>query len=74
MEAMACHDYDGIEVSPLGHPEAGYLALRAGERVEVLGAKEKGHARNRAPEYVFGALLGNKNGQGWFPAGCVQVL
>ena len=51
--AIACMYYDGNEVSQTGQIQYGYLAVEAGNSLELLCASQPGHAANRFADYVY---------------------
>ena len=65
-DAVASRDYDGIERDPNYREEKGYLALRKGQRIEVLSEAHPGHEANRFGDYVYGRVAGSEE-RGWVP-------
>ena len=69
LPGMACrglHSYAGLEhAEGCGGLEGGYLAVKAGDVVHIVGGEEGGHAGNTFETYIFGECQGNR---GWCPS------
>jgi len=75
---IATDSYDGVELAN-GVPECGYLAVSAGDRIEVLHSKPQfGHRYNRHQSYTFcrrcdAAVYDADATCGWIPTELITV-
>ena len=71
--AIACMSYDGNEVDQTGQIEYGYLAVEAGNSLELLCASQPGHVANRFADYIYAQKANQAAQRGWIPT-CVATL